>query len=501
MEAFVWDERYLTGEAQIDSEHRELIRLINGLVDFGGGNACQEKIGLTLERLTNYALFHFEREEALMVAAGCDLRHVHLHKSSHAGFKRKVGEMVAAGANRVDVELLFRFLTHWLGNHILGFDKTMTRQVALIRGGLSPAEAYQQAHGNLSDDPSSSLLEALSVMHKELTVRMAELARLNQNLEKEVDQRTEALSRTNTHLLAEQAELQQRYAEISELNAKLTTAQEQLFQSEKLASIGQLAAGVAHEINNPIGFVHSNIGSLEKYLNDIFRLLAAYEQIEPALPAGDQRDVLQGLRRQIDVEFLKEDIPALVKETKDGISRVKQIVQDLKDFSRVDTAQEWETADLHRGIDSTLGIVVNEIRYKADVVKEYGELPEIECLPSQLNQVFMNLLVNAAHAMGERRGCITIRTGRGDDHVWLEFADNGSGMTPEVQQRIFEPFFTTKPVGKGTGLGLSLSYGIIQKHRGSITLHSEPGKGSCFRITLPLRQGNKDAEGASGAAT
>ena len=248
MEAFVWDERYLTGEAQVDSEHRELVRLINGLVDVGSGSACQEMIRQTLERLTNYAIFHFEREEALMVAAGCDLRHVHLHKSSHAGFKRKVGEMVAAGADRIDVELLFRFLTHWLGSHVLGFDKTMTRQVALIRSGLSPAEAYQQAHSNLSDDPSSSLLEALSVMHKALTARNDELAKHNRSLEQEVNQRTEALSQANSILLAKQVELQRYHAEISELNTKLAAAEERFAQLEKPALIEQPAADTQGKI-------------------------------------------------------------------------------------------------------------------------------------------------------------------------------------------------------------------------------------------------------------
>ena len=264
-------------------------------------------------------------------------------------------------------------------------------------------------------------------------------------------------------------------------NRELEAAQQQLVQSEKLASIGQLAAGVAHEINNPIGYVHSNIGTLRTYIADLMQLLDAYE----ALPDSAS---LQALRQKIDVDFLREDIPSLIHESQEGITRVKKIVQDLKDFSRVDSSQEWQTADLHQGIDSTLNIVNNEIKYKADVVKEYGQLPPVECLPSQLNQVFMNLLVNAAHAMGAQRGCITIRTGTQGDKVWLEFEDNGSGIPPELQIKIFDPFFTTKPVGKGTGLGLSLSYGIVQKHHGEITVRSEGGKGTVFRIVLPAVQ-------------
>ena len=282
---------------------------------------------------------------------------------------------------------------------------------------------------------------------------------------------------------------------VEQRTAQLESANQQLVQSEKLASIGQLAAGVAHEINNPIGYVHSNIGALETYLRDLFRMLQAYEAAEAAI-TGDQAAALKALREELDLDFLKKDIPALMDESKEGIVRVKKIVQDLKDFSRVDSQQEWQLADLHKGIDSTINIVANEIKYKADVVKEYGEIPEIECLPSQLNQVFMNLLVNAAHAMGEARGCITIRTGCQGDRVWLEFADTGSGIPEEIRKKIFDPFFTTKPVGKGTGLGLSLSYGIIEAHHGNLSVDSEVGKGTTFRIELPVR--HMDAAGQAG---
>jgi len=274
---------------------------------------------------------------------------------------------------------------------------------------------------------------------------------------------------------------------VAERTAQLSDAKQQLVQSEKLASIGQLAAGVAHEILNPIGYVHSNIGVLEGYLGSLFGILDAYEAAEPAIGDPDTAARLKTLRQKIDLAFLKEDIPLLMGESKEGISRVKKIVQDLKDFSRVDSTQEWQWANLHQGIDSTVNIVANEIRYKADVIKEYGDLPEVECLPSQLNQVFMNLLVNAAHAMGEARGTITIRSGVVGDKVWLEFSDTGSGIPEAIRQKIFDPFFTTKPVGKGTGLGLSLSYGIIQNHNGQIEVDSEVGKGTTFRITLPVK--------------
>ncbi|PWB47723.1 MAG: histidine kinase [Nitrosomonadales bacterium] len=280
--------------------------------------------------------------------------------------------------------------------------------------------------------------------------------------------------------------------EIRSVNKRLEDAQNQLLQSEKMASIGQLAAGVAHEINNPVGYINSNLGTLQKYLRDLFEMLAAYEQAEPLL-AG-HAEVLRNigaLKEKLDIGYLKEDVFALMGESQEGIARVRKIVQDLKDFSHVDEA-EWQWADIHKGIDSTLNIVWNEIKYKAEVIKEYGSLPDIECLPSQLNQVFMNMLVNAAHAI-EEHGTITLRSGVKGEEVWVEFSDTGKGIPQENLNRIFDPFFTTKPVGKGTGLGLSLSYSIVQKHHGRIEVSSEAGKGATFRIWLPVKQPEQKA--------
>lgn len=262
----------------------------------------------------------------------------------------------------------------------------------------------------------------------------------------------------------------------------------QLMQSEKLASLGQLAAGVAHEINNPTGFISSNLGTLDGYFKNLQEMLNAYQDAEEAIGSPELLDRLKSLRERIELDFLKEDIPLLIKESKEGIGRVGQIVKDLKDFSRVDSNQDWQWANLQQGIDSTLNIVANELKYKANVIKEYVLVPEVECLPSQINQVFMNLIVNAAQSMGPERGTIIIRNGVEGDTVWVEVADTGAGIAPECLQKIFDPFFTTKPVGQGTGLGLSLSYGIVKKHRGEITVSSEVGVGTTFRVALPVRQ-------------
>ena len=265
--------------------------------------------------------------------------------------------------------------------------------------------------------------------------------------------------------------------------------------------MGQLAAGVAHEINNPIGYVHSNLGSLENYLGKLFELMDGYREGETAMqPDHAAVQALQRLKGSLDLDFLKQDLPALMNESKEGITRVRKIVQDLKDFSRVDGAEEWQWANLHQGLDSTLNIVASEIKYRADVSKRYGSIPDIECLPSQLNQVFMNLLFNAAHAIQGPRGAITLSTGQEGDSVWVEVADSGSGIAPENLSRIFDPFFTTKPVGKGTGLGLSLSYGIVRKHNGRIEVTSEPGKGATFRVILPIHQSERRSATQAGQA-
>ncbi|MBC7734016.1 MAG: ATPase [Bacteriovorax sp.] len=293
-----------------------------------------------------------------------------------------------------------------------------------------------------------------------------------------------------TDLTQEQVrELLLAHGALKEANGKLSEAQDKLVQSEKLASIGQLAAGVAHEINNPIGYIFSNFGTLEKYLADLFEMLAGYQAAEVDMAGTPSAAKLKALRERIELDFLKEDIPTLMAESKEGITRVRKIVQDLKDFSRVDAHQEWVWSSLQQGIDSTLNIVNNEIKYKAEVVKEYGVLPDVYCLPSELNQVFMNLLVNAAHAITAERGTITIRSGSdaAAATAWIEVSDNGAGIPKENLTRIFDPFFTTKPVGKGTGLGLSLSYGIVRKHHGQLDVRSEVGLGTTFRVTVPVK--------------
>jgi len=270
--------------------------------------------------------------------------------------------------------------------------------------------------------------------------------------------------------------LRRRWLELAEKLGELEEAHGQLLQSEKMASIGVLAAGVAHEINNPVGFVSSNMGTLKDYSKTMVALLDACRA-----GTATEADFVAA-----DFDYLKTDISDLIRESRDGLERVSKIVADLKDFSRLDQA-EWQEADLNAGIECTLNVVRNEIKYKAEVVREYDpELPPVPCLPAQINQVVMNLLVNAAHAIDER-GIITVRSGHDAGWAWIEVADTGRGMSPEVKKRIFDPFYTTKPAGKGTGLGLSISYDIVSKHGGHIDVTSEPGRGTTFRLWLPLK--------------
>ncbi|MEY4717605.1 MAG: hypothetical protein RL563_223 [Pseudomonadota bacterium] len=277
-------------------------------------------------------------------------------------------------------------------------------------------------------------------------------------------------------------------AEIQRRQQENQQVQLQLLQSEKLAAIGQLAAGIAHEINNPIGFINSNLSTLQTYWNDltlVFNAIDGLTSNESFLPEAIEQ--LKQLQKAKNIDYLREDIPDLITESLEGLTRVKSIVLDLKNFSHAEENQ-WDLADLHKGLDSTLNIIWNELKYHCTIHKHYGEIPEIYCLPLQLNQVFMNLLINAGQAI-QTQGDIHITTGvQGDNEVWVEITDTGEGISPELINRLCEPFFTTKPVGKGTGLGLSISQNIIKKHHGHMKISSQVGQGTTFRIVLPIRQ-------------
>ncbi len=280
--------------------------------------------------------------------------------------------------------------------------------------------------------------------------------------------------------------LESQHRELEKAYAELKAAQSQILQQEKMASIGQLAAGIAHEINNPVGFVMSNLGSLQKYADKLSEFIKI--QTEAIKEFGVQSpglgDKIKEARKSLKIDHIIDDLGNLIKESLEGAERVKKIVQDLKSFSRIDEA-EWKVTDINTGIESTINIVWNELKYKATVKREYGDIPMTKCNPGQLNQVFMNILVNAAHAI-EKQGEITIKTRHENNSIFISISDTGSGIPADKINRIFEPFFTTKEVGKGTGLGLSIAYDIVKKHNGDIIVESEIGKGTTFAVKIPV---------------
>lgn len=496
IEAFIWDNKFNTGVDVVDEQHHKLVDLINRLGSINAHLTSTTELGEILTELANYTVYHFNTEEELMRKYAVDAAHQDVHVKAHKHFTNQVtvAAKILMGSTDVNLQLvapLLKYLTNWLVQHILGSDKRMSQEILALQAGSTHEEAVRTATAFMTQS-ANVLMEALNEMYgklgdktleviqknQELQAEQEALRVLNEQLEERVKQRTAAVEQANQKLLANNVELKQ-------LNEKLESAHTQLLQSEKMASIGQLAAGVAHEINNPVGFVNSNLGTLGKYITSMFNVISAYETAEAKVGPNTCPEVSQ-IKKAVDFNYLKEDIPSLLKESQDGLARVTRIVQDLKDFSHVDEAG-WQQASLEQGIDSTLNVVANEIKYKAEVVKQYAGLPDVECMPSQLNQVFMNLLVNAAQAI-DKKGTITVRTGKSGDEVWVEVEDTGKGIPAEHLNRIFDPFFTTKPIGKGTGLGLSLSYGIVQKHHGRIEVTSEVGKGSRFRIWLPVHQ-------------
>lgn len=298
-----------------------------------------------------------------------------------------------------------------------------------------------------------------------------ELKKYTENLEQLVEERTK--------------ELEKRNVELETTLAELSDTQAQLVQSEKLASIGQLAAGVAHEINNPIGFVHSNLGTLGKYFSRIREVL---DRLHEGALKGEKlpADELEELWKKSRMDSILADLENIIAESLDGTKRVRTIVRDMKNFSNIDRA-EIQPSDLETGLESTLNIVWNEIKYNADVEREYTSIPAVTCNAQQINQVLLNLLMNAAQAIKEPPGKIIVRTkDMGQGFVAIEIQDNGKGMDEKTKSRIFDPFFTTKAVGEGTGLGLSISYRIIKDHGGRIEVDSEIGKGTTFRLILPV---------------
>ncbi len=271
--------------------------------------------------------------------------------------------------------------------------------------------------------------------------------------------------------------------QLAEANQKLKESQALIVQREKLASIGQLAAGIAHEINNPLGFMKSNHSALARFVRKIEAFLRSVRE-------GDIQSLAEA-RAAYDIDYIQESLGKILEDLDEGIRRITEIVQNLRTFSRIDMADSYTPFDINAGLQKAVILAQNEVKYSAEVSFKLEPLPPVECIEGEMLQVFLNIIVNAAQAIKAQsraeKGKIQIRTGAAGDKVWIEVEDDGPGIPPEHQLKIFDPFFTTKPVGEGTGLGLSISYEIIvRKHKGSLTVQSEPGKGACLRIELPV---------------
>jgi len=306
--------------------------------------------------------------------------------------------------------------------------------------------------------------------------------------------KTEKISTLNKKLMEKASQIKEKNKKLKQTLKRLEETQSQIIQSEKMASIGQLAAGVAHEINNPIGFVSSNLKTLIDYQDDLNGLIELYRGLITALDKKNKEelsfDVIDQVAKilnqevDVDIEFVQEDIMDLIGDCREGTGRIKKIVIDLKDFAHPG-GDKIQTTDINRGLESTLNVVANELKYKATIIKDFGDIPTIKAYPQQLNQVFMNILVNAAQAI-EKQGEIKIKTQQVNGKIEISISDTGCGIPKKNLLKIFDPFFTTKDVGKGTGLGMNIAYSIIKKHKGTIEVDSVVGQGTTFTIRLPV---------------
>lgn len=320
-------------------------------------------------------------------------------------------------------------------------------------------------------------------------------------------QEAELLARVGTHLQLRQLnqtleqQVERRTAELKAALLQVQQSQVQVVQAEKMAVLGQLVAGIAHEINNPVNFIHGNLTHVQGYAEDLLSFIALYQQ-----HSASAAPELQQAAAALDLEFVQEDLPKTLSSMRMGTQRICEIVRSLRNFSRLDEA-EFKAVDIHEGINSTLLILQHRLKSKSEnpdiqVVRDYGQLPPVECYAGSLNQVFMNILVNAIDALEDlsakrtlqenqnNPGQITIRTTAIDERwVQVTIADNGGGIPQNIQKRIFDPFFTTKPIGQGTGMGMSISHQIItEKHQGKLICNSTPGQGAEFIIQVPVHQ-------------
>lgn len=340
----------------------------------------------------------------------------------------------------------------------------------LARKIISPLNTLIQATGEFEQGDLSNRVERTSYLEiNELVVSYNSMADALQRLYSSLGQK-----------------VQERTQQLEEAYSELQNTQAMMVHSEKMKSLGELVAGIMHEINNPINFIYGNLSHLNNYSADLIKIIDTYSEFDADLNP-EHKKVIDELKQEIDYDFLKSDLPDLIRSCREGTERTKNIILDLKDFSRLEEIS-LTNVDLKKEIDTTLNILNNKFKNRINVHQEYQEnLPKIEAYGGQLNQVFMNILDNSAYAIQET-GDVWIRIKIVDTNVIIEFEDNGKGMDENTLQKIFNPFFTTKPVGQGTGLGMAISYKVIKNHQGEIHVDTEVGKGTKFTITLPINR-------------
>jgi signal transduction histidine kinase len=403
--------------------------------------------------------------------------------SGFASIDPSFGWIVGVGVDEIDIFRPIKRLSWWIVAATCMLGVLVIASTFLIAQGITVPlknlihSAQTIAQGNLSQrvqiqssDEIGILGSTFNDMARALEGRETELQELNRNLENIVRQRTQELESSHEALKKAYLDLQ--------------NTQEQLVHTEKMASLGQLVAGIAHEIKNPLNFIYGNTGFLAEYTSKLQALLEEYDRL-PSLSPDDRRRIAE-MKECCNYDFIREDLPTLIGNFSEGAGRINTIVSDLRTFSRMDSYSMSET-DVHAAIEISLNLLRNQYKEKIEIHREYGRIPKIQGFAGKLSQVFMNLLTNAFHAIGEK-GDIWIRTRLEGDMVDVEIQDNGHGIPRENLKRIFEPFFTTKAVGQGTGLGLSISYGIVEQHHGKIAVANAPGGGTIFTVRLPIFQ-------------
>lgn len=462
---FVWADYFETGFDDIDGQHHKLVDFINILAGraISGTPIRPDELVHSLDGLGRYAAHHFATEEALMKRVGLDPRHIEPHCTAHADFVAQVEAMRDTTDPDGVLPGLYNFVTSWLSFHILDTDQSMARQLRAVVDGVAPEQAFDadQAYGR--DPGSTALIVAVRSLLGLVADRNRELQNINASLEARVAERTAALTAANHDLLA---------------------TQQRLHEADRLAVVGQLAAGVAHEINNPLGFITANVRTLHQYAE---RLLALTGEAGRLAEAGGQRGAWQALRSAADVDYLAADLPGLLNECTGGLQRVSEIVQVLQGLASPGPL-EFAPVPMAPLLDRVAAATAAS-RQPGQVLQcDYGALPVVPVNAAMLGSALEALLHNAAQALGAAPGRIALRARAQGSELLIEVEDSGCGMDEATRARVFEPFFTTRPVGQGRGLGLSSALSIVTRHGGRIAVRSAPGRGSCFRIALPLER-------------